>query len=387
MFPRLSQRAYLAHAAISPASTWVEAAVGFGVRALAAQGMGAFPMLEQERRRLRRNLGELIGARAEDLALMPNTTAGVTAIALSKQWKRGQRIVLFDGEFPANVTPWQRAAEVHGLQLEFVSLRPFPTDVARMLSDLRALFEQGSVALVAVSAVEFQTGLLMPLQELSELCRSYGAELFVDAVQGLGVVPFAQLASQADYVCAGSHKWLMGMEGAGFLYVAPRVADALGSQLAGWLSHQDGERFLFEGAGLLRYDRALVGGVRQFEAGTQDVLSTLALAGALACLQSLGIDAIAGHVQGYIDSLESSLVELGFASLRSPRPEQRSGNLCLLAPQGVDAPQLRKALVASGVACSVPDGVLRFAPHWPNPLEEVAFVSAAVRTAMAEQRV
>jgi hypothetical protein len=45
---------------------------------------------------------------------------------------------------------------------------------------------------------------------------------------------------------------------------------------------------------------------------------------------------------------------------------------------------LQQALLVRGVACSTPDGVLRFAPHWPNGRDQVPLVLDAVRDALAE---
>src|SRR6185369_9998242 len=103
--------------------------------------------------------------------------------------------------------------------------------------------------LVAISAVEFQSGLRTPFAELAALCHAHGAELSVDAVQACGAVPIDVGAMGIDYLACGSHKWMMGLPGAGFLYAAPGRVEALRPHVAGWLSHEDGLDFLFRGPG------------------------------------------------------------------------------------------------------------------------------------------
>ncbi len=103
-----------------------------------------------------------------------------------------------------------------------------------------------------------------------------------------------------------------------------------------------------------------------------------ALEAATDLIASLGVAAIHAHVNRYLERLEAPLVERGFRSLRALEPERRSGMLCLLPPLNVDVVALRRGLEARGVSCAIPDGVLRFSPHWPNDPGEIPSVLAAV---------
>lgn len=383
LFPELQARAYLHHAAISPASEPVVRAVARALADYAASGAGAFLRWEADRGRVRASLARLIGADAEEIALGTNTSRGVTDIALSIPWSKGDRVVLFRGEFPANVTPWQRAAELFGL--EFVWLDPDAFRSEQGLVELRAVLERGA-RLVAVSFVQFQTGLRMPLDAIGELCHEHGAELFVDVIQGVGAVPFDVRAMHVDYACGGAHKWLLGTEGAAFVYASAEKAARLRPYTAGWLSHEEPERFLFEGAGLLDYDKPLKRSTRVFENGTSSLLSLAALGGSLPLIEELGVSAIFDHVTRYLDALEPELVARGFHSLRAPDAALRSGILSVDLPEGVSLGALAQALRRRGIAIGTPDGKLRFAPHFPNSLDEVPVVAAALDEALVECR-
>ena len=383
LFPTLKAVAYCNHAAVSPVSQRVEAAVQRALTDYAREGMGAFFAWRAQRERLRERCASLIGAAAADMALMPSTTRGISDIALSLPWRAGERVVLFEGEFPTNVTPWQCAARSFGLELVWLRAEDFQTDAG--LSALKATLQQG-VRLVAVSAVQFQSGLHMPLEEMGQLCHEHGAELFVDAIQALGVVPLDVRRCQVDYLSAGSHKWLMGTEGAGLLYVRPERVSALIPRVAGWLSHEQADEFLRLGAGHLRYDRPLKKSARVFEGSAQNVLGFAALEAALDLLLELGIERIFEHVQRYHDRLEPELTARGFTSLRAATRDRRSGSLSLEVPRGIEPIALQQALSDSGVACALPDGLLRFSPHWPNPLDEVSAITERVDAALAAQR-
>jgi len=375
LFPSLEPFAYLNHAAISPASSEVRRGVAELLESYAARGLGAFMGYLAQRERLRGQLARLIGARPEELALMPSTTRTVVDTALCMPWQAGDRVVCLSGEFPANVTPWQRAAELFDLEIVMLDVEAFRSDQG--LDSLRQELERG-VRLVAVSAVQFQTGLAMPLAEITRLTHAAGGQVFVDAIQGLGVVPMDVRELGIDYLGCGSQKWLMGMEGAGFLYVRPGCK--LVPRVAGWLSHEEPLRFLFEGAGHLRYDRPIRDEPNFLESGAINAMGFVALEASVAAIAHLGVPAIFEHVQRYHDALEPALLERGFTSER--HPTQRSGILACHPPQNVNAAALVESLNARGVACTQPDGRVRFAPHWPNSLDEVPRVIGALDAAL-----
>jgi cysteine desulfurase/selenocysteine lyase len=385
LFPDLACAVYVNHGAISPPSLAVRSAVIGALDDYARHGAAAFGRWVAQRVGLRAKLGKLVGARGEDVALMPNTTRGIVDVALCFPWRRGDRVILFHGEFPANVTPWQRAAEAFGLEIAWVPLADFQASEAQGLARFAEELGRGA-RLVAVSAVEFQTGLRMPVEAMAALCHDAGAELFVDAVQCCGAVPIDVGASGIDYLAAGSHKWLMGPEGGGFLYVRPDRVEALHPQVAGWLSHEDPVGFLLRGPGLLTYDRPIRKRADFFEGGNCNTAGLAGLEASLDLLLQFGVPAIFAHVNAILDALEAGLTSRGLHSLRSRDPRQRSCTLSLLPPPGASAVDLQRLLGTHGVACSVPDGMLRFTPHWPNDVTQVATVLEAMDASLGELR-
>lgn len=315
----------------------------------AAKGLGAIHRWIGQREELRADLGALLGVPSDRLALTGGTSRGLSALALCLPWRTGDRVLCFQGEFPANVTPWRQAASHFGLGFSLL-----PQDLEAVESALAA----GGVRVVAVSAVQFSTGRLMPLRELGRLCREHGAELAVDGIQAVGCVPLD--LSGVDYLAGGSHKWLMGPEGAGYLYVAP--GRTLVPRVAGWLSHTDPVDFLTGGA--LRYDKPLRDEPSALEIGSASAVSFAGLGAAVKVIRALGVPAIHRHVQAILDPLERGLVERGCESLRGG-----GGALSVRAP--MPAQQIAQALGRAGVSVSAPDGLLRLAPHWSNSLDQV----------------
>jgi selenocysteine lyase/cysteine desulfurase len=383
LFSTLRARAYLNHAGISPASDPVRAAIERVVRESAEEGAMAFSRRLTERETLRSELGALIGAREPDaeIAFVPSTMYGLCAIALSLPWSRGDRVIAFEGEYPTNVTAWQRACELFELSLTLLPASDF-AGPSPDFSRLDAELARGGVRLCAASAVQFQTGLRMPIAAIAERCHRHGAELAVDAVQALGAVPFDVCTLGVDYLAAGSHKWLMGTDGGGFVYVRRELCPGLRAAFAGAMSHEGAVAIFTHGPGHLRYDRPLRPDARVLEGGMLSSTASASLAVSVPMLRQVGIEAIYQHIQRYHDALEAPMVALGFESLRATDPARRSGILSFMPPPGRLSPQLVTALSAHGISAAPPDGVLRFSPHYCNSLDETAHVLEAVRAVL-----
>lgn len=384
LFPDLEGTAYLAHAAISPLSAPVCDRIREVAQDYARGGMAGFVSWAPRLRQVRRDLAALISAEQGEIAFVANTTQGVIDIAFGLPWRKGDRVVLFDGEFPANVTPWQQAADEFSLELCWLSLDAFHRSADEGLAELERVLERG-VRVVAVSAVQYKTGLRMPLANMAALCHEYDAEIFVDAIQALGATP-VDVSWGIDYLSSGSHKHLMGPEGAGFLYVAERCAGSLKPRLAGWLGHEDPVAFLIGDAPALRYDNPLKRGAGALETGTSNVIGLAALGASLELLGQLTVPAIHEHVDAYLDNLEAGLAQRGFQTHRAKAAALRSTLLSMAVPDDVRLSKLSAALRNRGVVCNTPDGLMRFAPHWPNALEEVPRILDATDEALAELR-
>lgn len=382
LFPDLKAPAYLNHAGISPISAPARQAIGEMVGAYAEGGSGAISVGMELMERLRKKVGTLLTVSPSTVGFVPNTTSGVNLAALSIPWKPGDRIVLFEGEFPANITPWQQAAQLFDLDVTVLPVAPFYRDVAEGLAMVDQAVQSG-VRLMAVSQVQFQTGFTMPVAALSQRVHDAGGELFVDAIQGLGIVSCEPERDGIDYLSAGGHKWLMGVQGGGLLVIRQGAAAAFEARAFGWGSHEDAFDFLFRGKGHLRYDRPFRKDASVVEGGSLALIALAALEASTDLISQLGVEEIFSHVQRYHDVLEPVLLGLGFSSLRARDAALRSGSLVVEAPSGVDELDLVARLAEAGIVAAVPDGNLRFSPHFPNSIDEIPMIEKVLKEALA----
>lgn len=371
LFPRLEAKIYLAHAAISPASLRVEAALEEGARRQATQGLPSIAWGKERAQEARERFAILAGVDPERVAHVQNTSSGLIAIANCFRWKSGDKLLCFDGEFPTNVIPWREAARVHDLHLDLLPVADFARDHGLGLQRLEEHLRQG-VRLVAVSAVQFQSGLAMPIPEMAALCKRYGARLCVDAIQAIGAMPFHAEDWGVDYLAVSAHKWLMGPLGSGFLYVSEEAHRNLDLHLAGWMSLRQPESFLFPETPDIDYATPLASGPESFETGILNYNGIAATSAGMQPLVELGTDAIFAHLQAWHDDAEARLTERGFTSLRHPQAAGRSGILSFTPPDGVELGALTAKLWEQGIAQTAPNHCWRLAPHWPNALDEPA---------------
>src|SRR5262249_16912715 len=154
-FPDLKTAAYLNHGGISPPPLPARHAIAEALEDYARFGTGAIHHRIEAQEKLRAKIARLIGAENPgDIGYIHNPSRGATDVGLCIAWRPGERVLCFEGDFPANVTPWQRVAELFKLELVFLP-RPSATTIDAWLEALRRELEKPT-RLVAVSTVMFQ---------------------------------------------------------------------------------------------------------------------------------------------------------------------------------------------------------------------------------------
>jgi selenocysteine lyase/cysteine desulfurase len=220
--------------------------------------------------------------------------------------------------------------------------------------------------MIAVSWVDYLTGWRNDPAALADLARQRGALLFLDAIQGLGVFPLDVKAAGIDFLAADGHKWLLGPEGAGVLYVRKEHLDLLRPIGLGWNSSIHSGDFT-------RPEMALKPSAERYEGGTFPVATFVGLAESLRLLTAIPTAAIAERLLGLTDALCDRLRSAGatIVSDRSrrtdcnPSYDRRSGIVSFDLP-GRDPNEIRAACRAAGIILNCRGGHVRVSPHVYN---------------------
>ena len=329
LFPELQAKAYLAHAAISPLMVPVQSAINDCALDLSRNGVGAFLRWLAQRGKLRARLARMVGAEPEDVAFTASTSQGLRELASALELTSKDAIVLFRGEFPANIRPWLDLAERSSAEIRWIDSEEFRSE--RGLELLEEATKDGRCRLLAVSATQFSSGIRMPLQQIGEICSKHEIIYAVDSIQQIGADSIDVKACKIDFLANGGHKFLLGAEGAAFLYAAPALAERLKPRSPGWLAMQRSEAILIEPEAQLDYQELLREGAGRFENGTLAAVPLAALGAATEVLAELEPLALRRHLLTYGEKLTAVLEARGF-EVTSPREEEQRSALILARP-------------------------------------------------------
>lgn len=366
-FPLDPDLCYLNHAAVGPWPRRSAEAVKAFADENVHEGASHYPRWQARTLRLRERLAALIGAaEPHDIALLKNTSEALSVVAWGQDWRQGDNVVLARQEFPSNRMVWE-ALERLGVSVRLADL----DDPA---GPEEALMEQADdrTRLLTVSSVQYGDGLRMDLARLGDFCRDRGIRFCVDAIQGLGALPFDLSSCNADFVVADGHKWMLGPEGLAVFWCRPELREQLRLYQHGWLMVE--EPFNFDQPNWRPSPTA-----RRFEPGSPNTIGVFALEASLSLLQEVGQEEVTRHLlertEWLMDRIESTE---GLRLLSSSAPERRSG-IVTFAPRSGDTRSLLRYLLEHRVICAHRGGGIRLSPHFYTGFDKLERTMTLVR--------
>lgn len=362
---------YLNHAGISPLPNASLHAITESARAVNTGGSVGEDERAEAVEATRGLTADLLGVPVGDVAFVKNTTEGLGFVANGLEWHRGDQVVVPDGEFPSTIYPWL-SLEDRGV--EVVRIEPQGPAGAIGLDAFEAALDSGKVRLVALSWVQFSKGWRSDLAGLATLCHAHDALLCVDVIQGLGVLPCQLGAWGVDFAAADAHKWLLGPEGIGVMYVSSEQRETLRVLEPGWASVA--HRMEWDNLDLVYDDSA-----RRFEGGTPNMIGLAGFGASVELITAASVESIWAHVDAVCDALCAGLEARGATVVSDRRPahepEGRSSIVTFVFPD-TDHDALHERLETAGVICSPRGGGIRFAPHGYTNADDIAAALAAI---------
>jgi selenocysteine lyase/cysteine desulfurase len=351
-FPGLASGLYLNHAAIGPWPRCAAAAVqAFAEENLVLEPSGYARWIRREND-LRGALARLIGAPSgESIALLKNTTEGISTVAWGLDWQPGDNVVLPRDEFPSNRLPWLAQAG-QGVEIREIDLRAAPDAEAALLEAMDA-----RTRLLTVSAVQWSDGFRLDLQRLGEACHARDVLFFVDAIQQVGALPVDVVACRIDFLAADAHKWLLGPEGIALFYSNERARERLTLRQLGWHMFDDPWNFQ-------RDDWTPTRSARRFEAGSPNSTGQAALHASVGLLLQQGMERVGRHVLRNTEFLLMELARLEGVQLISRKEPARRSGIVSFRSRSVPARELYRQLGELGTTCAVREGAVRLSPHF-----------------------
>lgn len=306
--------------------------------------------------------GELLGTDADHVTFVASTSHGLFTTAFGLE--PGGNVVVPGNEFPANIYPWLRAAE-----LGRIELRLAPITDGRVTPDALRPFVDADTRAIAISAVGYSTGYRADLAAFSELAGD--ALLIVDAVQALGAVRVDLEGS--DMVVAGSQKWMRSGIGSALAAVSDRYLERFIPTLTGWIGVDD----MF---GAAPAPHAPLASAERLAMGSSPLMAAGTWRGSLELTLEVGIDTIESALMDRSTAFEKS-VSMPGVELVQPgrRPGERSAIVSFRTP-GIDHWALVDHLKAEGFVVTCRDGtdVIRMSPHASTPIDTADEIGSAI---------
>jgi cysteine desulfurase/selenocysteine lyase len=352
-FPVTKNLIYLNHAAVAPLPRpCADAMKGLADDAMEYGSLHYDQWLDAYEG-LRVAAARLIGSDRTEIAMIKNTSEGIATVAMGLDWRPGDKIIAFREEFPANFYPWLRLGSDR-CTVVWLSVTDSLDTIDRACHGAK---------LLAISFVQYLSGLRVDLNAIGEICRRRGCFFFVDAIQGLGAFPVDVGAAHIDALAADGHKWMLGPEGCGILYVRKERQDSIFPAEFGWTNV----------AGYNDYasrDMTLRPDAGRYECGTLNTIGCFGLRASIELILEVGVERIGPVVQALAGQLAEGAARKGYQLLGDRAAENGSG-IIALSKTGVDSRKMVRDLKDRGIVAAPRQGFVRFSPHFYISPEDI----------------
>jgi kynureninase len=332
------------------AETWAAR----GVRAW-AEGWWRMPLTVGD------EVGQVIGAAPGSVAMHQNVSV-CQALLLSCFDLGGRRnkIVYEDLNFPSVMYVYEAHRRLGARIVTVKSEDGITVPLERMLAAI-----DEDTLLVPLSHVVFKSGYAQDVAAVVRRAHEVGALVVADLYQSAGTVPVDVTAWDVDFATGGCVKWLCGGPGAGYLYVAPRLAATLEPRVTGWMAHE--RPFDFE-PGPIDYAR----GASRFLHGTPAVPALYAARAGLEIVRTIGVPAIRRKSKRQVQLVLDLARERGIPTRTPDSPRERGGMVILDPPhaEAVTRELLRREILVD----FRPGAGLRVSPHFYTTDDELRHV-------------
>jgi selenocysteine lyase/cysteine desulfurase len=290
---------------------------------------------------------------SDEIAILKNTSEGLSLIAQGLSFQAGDNIVIPAEEFPSNRVVWLALA-AQGVDIRMIPVQDAAEPEQALIDAIDA-----HTRLLSCSSVQYARGLRLDLVTIGQACRQNGILFCVDAIQSLGAIAFDAQACCADFVVADGHKWMCGPEGTALFYCRQAVQDSLQLRQYGWHMLKDAFNFSPQHRTLEIADNA-----QRFECGSPNMLGITALNASLGLLLDIGIETVQSKVTANAQYLLTQLQAVPDITILTPTAAGRFAGIVTFQKQSVDNVKLYQHLQDNNVICAYRGDGIRFSPHF-----------------------
>ena len=309
---------------------------------------------------VRKQVAAFIGAGSHrEVVFTRNTTESLNLLAytLGSRLRPGDEIVLTTAEHHSNLVPWQLVTQRTGAVLRFIELN----DDQQIDVDTARAAINANTRIVSIVHMSNVLGSVAPVAEISEMARSVGATMIVDAAQSAPHMPVDVSQLGADYLAFSAHK-MLGPTGVGVLWGRQELLADLDPFLGG------GEMISV----VTREESSWAAQPHKLEAGTPNIADVVAFGAALDFLNDVGMDAIAAHDADLTHYAVERLSRLEGLDIYGPSDPAERSAVIAFNYRDIHSHDVATILDRSGIA-------IRAGHHCAQPLMRTLEVPATAR--------
>ena len=360
LFPYLKKGiTYFNHASTGPSSTLLVNRLTNLLKQKSEDNIDDFKSFLKVVEETKSLLAELINCDVDRTAFVDNTTNGLNIIAQSIQWRKGDRILLNDVEFPANVYPFLNLKRF-GVEVDFVKSENGIVTAEQIIAAIKP-----ETKLISISFVQFLSGYKVDLEKIGTYCRANDIIFCVDGIQGIGAVNIDVKKCKIDFLSSGTQKWLLGMQGLAFIYIDAELQRKIVPSNVGWLSVNNP-------GNLLDYKMDLKTSANVFQSGTLNTFGIYAFNTSLNLFKDFGFKNIDVEIMKNSKYFLERLDGIGFEPVLKNSNENNLSGIITFKPK--EAEKIFNILNQKKILCSLREGFIRFSPHFYNTEQEIDLV-------------
>lgn len=342
------------------------------------------------------NIASFIGAVVHEVVITSNATHALNLVALSLDFEPGDEVILSSLEHTSNMVPWVRLAKKEGIRLRWYN--PGKEGVFD-LEEFEKLITP-KTRLVTLSQVSNVLGSVVPVEDVSRLCKERGVLFLIDACQAAPHLELDVSRIGCDFMAFSGHK-MLGPTGIGVLYIKQEHAERLMPGILGGGTINTAECHC-ESLETCNIDACTYSDLPfKWLAGTPPIAETLGLSAAIDYLNSVGMEAVDRHGKILMKEVLDGLRSIPRVEIFGPQEAERRTGIVSFNVGDLQPPEVGQILndnfnmaVRSGHHCAInyfrevqdPDaayGNVRASFYLYNTEEEVQHFLSAVEAIAA----
>lgn len=326
--------------------------------------------LAERHNQLRQTISKLIRCRPEEVILTQSTTEGINMVASGLFFPKNSNIVIrgTTHEHHANYYPWLRLSKS-------VKLRSVPTDISGFfkISEFEKLLD-GDTKLVALSHALYNTGAIMPVEEIGKILEEKNIPYFLDAAQTVGCVGDYDFSrTKCNFMAFNGYKWLCGPMGIGIFYCKKDSSNLLEPTQIG------GESAMIYDNDKIAYKEI----PDKFQSGFRNYSAIVGLETSVSYLLRLGLDNIREKIIGLANLFRDEITKIPDITLYGPEDQEKRTSIVSFSvgkksPQEI-VEQLEKRSIVLAVREISDTKIVRAAPHFFNTETDILRTVDAIK--------